>query len=125
MFVKQHDKQSNKRQLNCGGPQRGTFGILEYLSQSNKNAKCVEENQKWKWVDNRKILEIINLIYFGIAIYNVKAHVQNYINIEKSCISNNNLETQTNINHISNWTEKQKMMLNIKKTNYMIFNFTN
>ena len=26
---------------------------------------------------------------------------------------------------ISDWTEKQKMMLNIKKTNYMIFYFTN
>ena len=125
MFVKRHNKQSTKRQLNGGGPQGGTFGILEYLSQSNKNANCVENNQKWKWVDDLTILKIINLINIGMASFNARAQVPNDIDIDKNYISSTNLKTQTNINHISNWTEKQKMMLNIKKTNYMVFNFTN
>lgn len=60
-----------------------------------------------------------------MASFNARAQVPNDINIDKNYISSTNLKTQTNINHISNWTEKQKMMLNIKKTNYMIFNFTN
>ena len=38
MFVKGHKKQSKRRNLNEGGPQGGTFSILEYLSQSNKYA---------------------------------------------------------------------------------------
>ena len=85
----------------------------------------MEENKKWKWVDDLTILEIINLINIGMSSFNVRNQVPNDINIDKHYILNKNLETQANINWISDWTEKQKMMLNIKKTNYMIFNFTN
>ena len=125
LFVKWHNKQSKKRNLNGGGPQGGTFGILEYLSQNNKNANCLKENRKWKLVDDLTILEIINLITIGMSSFNVTNQVPNDIHIDKNYIINQNLETQTNINDISEWTEKLKMMLNIKKTNYMIFNFTN
>ena len=40
MYVKWHGITSKPRTLNGGGPQGGTFGLLEYQSQSNKNAKC-------------------------------------------------------------------------------------
>ena len=43
MYVKWHDKNSTKRKLNCKGPQGGTLGILEFLSQSNKNADCLKK----------------------------------------------------------------------------------
>ena len=60
-----------------------------------------------------------------MASFNARAQVPNDIDIDKNYISSTNLKTQTNIIHKSNWTEKQKIVLNIKKTNYMIFNFTN
>ena len=39
-------------------------------------------------------------------------------------IANDNTETQENINKISAWTAENKMLLNRKKSNLMIFNFT-
>ena len=48
MFVKLHGIRSKPRKLNGGGPQGGTFGIIEYKSQSNANANCVETSKSWK-----------------------------------------------------------------------------
>ena len=84
MFVKWHGIKSEPRNLNGGGPQGGTFGIIEYQSQSNKNANCVETNKRWKWVDNLTVLEIINFINIGIPSFNIKAQVPNNISIEKN-----------------------------------------
>ena len=39
MKGKWHVKVSSSRDLNGGGPQGSTFGIWEYLSQSNDNAE--------------------------------------------------------------------------------------
>jgi hypothetical protein len=52
MKVKWHGVMSSVRELNGGGPQGSTFGIWEYLSQSNNNADCVEENESIKFVDD-------------------------------------------------------------------------
>ena len=125
MFVKWHGHKSKSRNLNGGGPQGGTFGILEYLSQSNSNANCVAEDKRWKWVDDLTILEIINMVNIGMSCFNVKNQVPNDINIDKDYICEENLESRTNLEQISEWTKEQKMKLNKKKTNYMVFNFTN
>ena len=70
MYVKWHGKYSTKRNLNGGGPQGGTLGILEFLSQSNKHADCVEKDSRWKWMDDLTFLEIINFINIGISGFN-------------------------------------------------------
>jgi hypothetical protein len=45
--VKWHGELSSERELKGGGPQGSTFGIWEYLSQSNDNADCISEiNEK-------------------------------------------------------------------------------
>ena len=54
--------------------------------------------------------------------FNVKNQVPNDINISKNYISSQNFQTESHLATISDWTERK---LNIKKTNYMIFNFTN
>ena len=46
--VKWHGHYSSARDLNGGGPQGSSFGICEYLSQSNDNADCVEEDKRFK-----------------------------------------------------------------------------
>ena len=85
----------------------------------------MDSKLRWKWVDDLTILEIINLINIGMATFNVKSQVPNDMNIDKHYIPSENLKTQENLKQISDWTAKQKMKLNKKKTNYMIFNFTN
>ena len=97
MYIKWHNKQSKRRNLSGGGPQGGTLGIIEYLSQSNNNANCVENNRKWKWVDDLTILEIINLINIGMSSFNVKNQVPNDIHISKNYISSQNFQTESHL----------------------------
>ena len=56
--------------------------------------------------------------------FNVKSQIPNDISIDKYFLPKENLKTQETLNTISEWTKNQKMMLNKKKTNYMIFNYT-
>ena len=67
MKVKWKGHTSTLRSLNGGGPQGGTLGIEENLSQSNSNTNFLAEDQKFKYIDDLSFLEIINLISIGIA----------------------------------------------------------
>ena len=51
---------SSPRIVNGGGPQGAKLGILEYLSQSNNSADCVGPEERFKFVDNLTVLEIVN-----------------------------------------------------------------
>ena len=66
MSVVWHGCQSVPRRIKGGGPQGATFGILEYLSQSNNNSDCVNEEDRFKFVDDLTILEIVNILTIGI-----------------------------------------------------------
>ena len=124
MKVKWHGEMSEIRQLPGGGPQGSTFGIWEYLSQSNDNANCVSESERFKFVDDLSILEIINLLSVGIATYNVRSHVPSNIPAHNQIIVAENLKSQQYLSEINEWTIKNKMQLNEKKTKNMIFNFS-
>ena len=115
---------SQIRKLKGGGPQGSTFGIWKYLSQSNDNANCIEESERFKFVDDLTFLEVIYLLNVGIASYNVKQHVPSNIPTHNQIIPSKNLKSQHNLNVINEWTKKKKMKLNVKKTKNMIFNFT-
>ena len=124
MKVKWKGKLSKERQLIGGGPQGSSFGIWEYLSQSNENAQCVDEKDRFKFVDDLSFLEIIYLLNIGLATYNLHTHVPSNIPTHNQLISKENLKTQNQLEIIQNWTKNQKMKLNVKKTKSMIFNFS-
>ena len=124
MQVKWKGNMSSKRELKGGGPQGSTFGIWEYLSQSNDNANCVDESERFKFVDDLTFLEIIYLLNVGLATYNVRQHVPSNIPTHNQIIVAENLKSQQHLNVINEWTKKKKMKLNEKKTKSMIFNFT-
>ena len=65
MSVSWHGCKSAPRKINGGGPQGATLGILEYLSQSNNSADCVNQEDRFKFIDDLTILEIINLLTVG------------------------------------------------------------
>ena len=124
MKVKWHGEMSETRELPGGGPQGSTFGIWEYLSQSNDNANCISESDRFKFVDDLTFLEIIQLLSVGLASYNIRAHVPSDVPTHNQIIVSKNLKSQKMLNEINSWTVKQKMRLNEKKTNNMIFNFS-
>ena len=124
MSVKWHGCQSVPRKLRGGGPQGATIGLLEYLSQSNHNADCVSESERFKFLDDLSILEIVNLLTIGISSYNVKLQVPNDIPVHNQYIPPEDLKSQNWLNQINDWTIKQKMKINEKKTKCRIFNYT-
>ena len=123
MQVKWHGKTSSVRELNGGGPQGATFGIWEYLAQSNRNADCVNPDYRFKFVDDLTVLEKINLLIVGLSSFNSKAYVPSDIPDHNQFIPANNLKSQEYLEEIRSWTENQKMILNDKKTKVMVFNF--
>lgn len=125
MYVKWHGLESKIRNMPGGGPQGGTMGIWSYLSQSNNNADCVPQEDRFKFVDDLTFLEIINLLSVGLASYNVKNHVPSNILDNNQFVSSDLLKSQTYLETINEWTENQKMILNPDKTKSILFNFTN
>ena len=124
MTVKWHGCKSVPRKVKGGGPQGATIGLLEYLSQSNDNANCVSESDRFKFIDDLSALEIVNLLTVGICSLNLKQQVPNDVPEHNQYIPPENLQSQTWLNNINEWTLKQKMLINEKKTKCMIFNYT-
>ena len=122
MAVKLNGVTSDTFQMPGGGPQGTLFGVIEYLIQSNNNADCVDPDLRFKYVDDLTFLELISLALSctGLANYNCKTHVPNDIGIDTLFLPASNLMTQSHINTISSWTAENKMLLNEKKSNYMV-----
>ena len=124
MKVKWHGKLSSERNLKGGGPQGSSFGLWEYLSQSNDNADCVDEENRFKFMDDLSFLEIIFLLNIGLETYNIRNHVPSDVPTHNQVIQSNKLQSQYQLEKINQWTEEKKMKLNVKKTKTMLFNFT-
>ena len=94
MIVKWNKSASSLHTLNGGGPQGGLMGILEYLSQTNKNTEFIDPDDKFKFIDDLSTLEIINLISLGLSSFSFKTHVASYINIKHNqFLSQSNLKS--------------------------------
>ena len=124
MAVKWKGKYSQPRYLPGGGAQGGALGGLEYLSQTNHNVDFLDEDKKYKFIDDLSILEVINLIMCGISSYNFKNHVASDIGTHGKFLSTKNYQSQNYLNMIQDWTKSKQMALNNEKCKYMIFNFT-
>ena len=121
MTVKWHGTKSTQRDMPGGGPAGANLGLLEYLSQSNNNADCVEKDDRYKFVDDLTILEIVNLLTVGMSSFNVRSQIPNDIPDHNQYIASTNLKSQEFLDNINQWTIKQKMKINQKKTkNYVV-----
>ena len=100
------------------------MGIWEYLSLSSDSCDFVNPSDRYKWVDDISLLEIINLVTIGLSSYNFKNHVASDVGIDQYFMDPRNLRSQSYLSQISTWTENKKMKLNEDKTKIMIFNTT-
>ena len=94
------------RKLPGGGLQGSTFGLQEYDSQSNDNSEFVPHNDKYKFVDDLSVLEIINLIAVGLSSYNFKQNVASDVGIGQLFIPSENIKTQKFMDNICEWTDE-------------------
>ena len=88
------------------------------------NSDIVSESERFKFLDDLSILEIVNLLLIGLSSFNLKQQIPNDLPTHNQFIPPENLESQKWLDWIDVWTKNQKMMINTKKTKTMIFNFT-
>ena len=124
MTVKWKGKFSSSRPMPGGGPQGGTLGGIEYTSQTNNNTDFLDVEEKFKFIDDLSILEVVNMIIQGISSYNPKQQVPSDIAIGNKFIHSDNLQSQVYLDNLAAWTESKEMLLNCDKSKYMIFNFS-
>ena len=120
MKVKFNGEMSAFLTLIGGGPQGTLLGGLEYLAQSNDNADIVPEEDRFKYIDDLSVLQLICLS--GLLIdYNFLEHVASDIGIDDRYLPASSYSTQEHLNFISNWTTENLMKLNEAKSNYIVF----
>ena len=95
--------------------------MWSFLSQTNNNPEDAEEDMIYKFVDDKSLLEVVNLFNIGIASHNVRASVPSNIPDSNIFIPPENLKTQKHMNDIQRWTDSKEMLLNAKKTKNIIF----
>ena len=82
-------------------------------------------DERFKFVDDLTILEIVNLLTVGISSFNIKHQIPNDIKEGNQNLPAENLKSQQNLDIINAWTKEQKIMINQSKTKTMIIKFTN
>ena len=100
MRVRFHNSYSSTYPLPGGGPQGTLMGVIMYLVQSNDNADVVDEDMRFKFVDDLSILELV-LLSSWLSEFNVKQQVANDIGIDEYFISPENLKTQNYLDSIA------------------------
>ena len=121
MTVKFKGSTSSIHSLPGGGPQGSLLGGIEYLVNSNDNADFMDDDEKFKYVDDLSILELVCLAGL-LCEYNFRLHVASDIAIDSYYLPPNSFNTQGYLEKISTWTQDNLMLLNETKSKYIIFN---
>ena len=125
MFVRWHGEMSTRKQMPGSGAMGATFGILEFLSQTNNNSDNIPIEDKYKYFDDLTTLEVINMLSIGLTSLNVKNQVASDLPIHGQFIDKSQLKSQKYLEDLNAWSQDHEMVINQKKTKAMIFNFTN
>ena len=121
MTVKFGGSHSSIYSLPGGGPQGSLLGGIEYLVNSNDNADFVEDDEKFKYVDDLSVLEFVCLAGL-LCEYNFRLHVASDIAIDSYFLPAQNIKMQEYLDRISSWTQDNLMVLNESKSKYIVFN---
>ena len=105
MKVKFNGEMSEFLSLIGGGPQGTLLGQLEYLVQSNDNANIVSPEDRFKYIDDLSLLQLVLISGLLIA-YNVYQHVPSDIAVDEQFLPAESYPTQDTLNSISHWTDK-------------------
>ena len=120
MKVKFNGEMSDLLALVGGRPQGTLLGQLEYLVQSNDKADVVSPEDRFKYINDLSVLQLICLS--GLLVdYDFLQHVASDIGIDEQYLPPDKHNTQGTLNLISKWTSENLMKLNGNKCSYMVF----
>ena len=75
-----------------GGPQGALIGGIEYLAQNNDNADCVPAENRFKFIDDLSIVQMICLSGLFLD-YNFHQHVASDIAVDQQFLPPQNFQT--------------------------------
>ena len=124
MKVRFNGEESEFLDLVGGGPQGTLLGQLEYLVLSNDDADRVTEEDRYKYIDDLTLLELVSLSGL-LTDYKYTEHVPSDIGTEQAFLSTDSYQTQDHLDYIADWSEQNLVKLNESKCNYMVFTRSN
>ena len=120
MTVKFNGEESDLFNLVGGGPQGTLLGQIEYLVLTNNNADIVSKENRFKYIDDLTVLQLVCLSGL-LTEYNFKEHVASDVGVGQAFLPADSFPTQDHLNFISNWSEEHLTKLNADKCNFMVF----
>ena len=120
MQVRFKGKESSQRQLIGGGPQGTLVGVYEYIVASDDCASDIEPEDRYKYIDDLTLVEMI-LLSSTLVEYDFQNHVASDIGTDHLFLPPETFASQQRLDNIVSWTDKNLMLLNEKKSNYIIF----
>jgi hypothetical protein len=124
MKVKMNGKESTILGLVGGGPQGSLIGQLLYIIASNDVIQSVQEDMKFKYIDDLSVIEALSH-KSALIDYDVWQHVPSDVATDERFLPAHAFNTQSINDEISNWTDDCKMKLNENKSNYMLLSNCN
>ena len=105
----------------CGGfPAGSVIGQDCYLVASDSSAQDVSEDDRFKYIDDLEILELV-LLSGILEDYDGVSCVPSDLPLDHKFLPGNSTLTQVNLDNIARWTSQNKMLLNPNKCSYMVF----
>ena len=97
MRVKFNGEESDLLSLIGGGPQGTLIGQLMYLVQTNHNADNVNPDDRYKYIDDLTILQIISLAGL-LTEYDFQLHVASDVGIDQQYLPPTSYDVQEQLN---------------------------
>ena len=119
MSLKYNQEESSIYKL-CGGyPQGSKIGQDCYLAASDDAADYVEEDDRFRYIDDLQILELIMLTGI-LSDYDIYMHVASDIPVGYKFLNSTHTKMQSHLDQLSVWSDTNLTKLNPEKCSYMI-----
>ena len=102
-----------------GGPQGSLIGQLLYIIASDDVAEEIPEEDKFKYIDDLLSVEA-QFMDGKLVAYDILQHVPSDVAVGQQFLPQITFKTQAYNDAIFDWSQKNKMILNQDKSNYMV-----
>ena len=103
-----------------GFPAGSVIGQDCYLVASDSSAQDVNQDDRFKCIDDLEILELV-LLSGILEDYDGVSYVPSDLPLDHQFLPGSSTLTQINPDKIARWTSDNKMLLNPNKSSYMVY----
>ena len=120
MVVKYKGKKSSAKDLVGGGPQGTLLGGIEYIVANQDCADKLPKDDRYKYYDDLNMLEFL-ILTEKLINFIPSDQIPSDVAIDQMYLPTENYQMQENLNQIAKWTSENLMLLNEKKSHYIVF----